>query len=158
MKPIPAKISKTKTIIFFEKSTISRKIFPDTSPLAQAIFEQWCNKFFQAIDKVAHFTRNKTWLHQFFHDKGQQILKKGSSVEILGLFRYSPPSPVEVVAAATSVFTECLLRVSRQCTHFTDLKYLPRSWLLAETRLSKQTGICNNFIKQKLEPYCSAAH
>ncbi len=49
-----------------------------------------------------------------------------------------PPSPVETIAAATSVHVFIhLIRlspVSRQCTQFTNLKYLPRSWLLAEAR------------------------
>ena len=51
-----------------------------------------------------------------------------------GLF--PPPPPVEAVAAATSVHIFIhwirLSRVSRQCTQFTNLKYLSRSWLLAE--------------------------
>ncbi len=57
----------------------------------------------------------------------------------LGLFRFFPP--VEAVAATSSVHVFIhwirLWRVSRQCTQITNLKYLPRSWLLADAETNR---------------------
>ena len=65
-------------------------------------------------------------------------LKAELDVRYFGSFPFLPPppselspSPVEAVAAATSVHVFIhwirLSRVSRQCTQFRNLKYLPRS-------------------------------
>ena len=53
-------------------------------------------------------------------------ISKNGQIEILGLFRYFPPSrlfppPVEAVAAATSVFTEYVFCESVDCAHKTQI-------------------------------------
>ena len=42
--------------------------------------------------------------------------------------------------------------------HTIHKSQVPSKKLTAEASESKQKGICNNFIKQKLEPYYSAEH
>ena len=89
----------------------------------------------------------------------------------MGLFRYfpPPPPPSRLFPPIPSRSCSCryqrihwirLLRVSRLCTQYTNLKYPPRSWLLAEvnkqSKQSKQTGICNNFTRIEIPEVISA--
>ena len=76
--------------------------------------------------------KDPTSIHVVFPFWTADATEKGNWV-----FSVSPPPlRVEAVAPAISVLVFIhwirVSRVSRQCTQFTKIKYLPRSWLLAE--------------------------